>query len=149
MTRSLLVAFAMPPRTLQTKLLSPCRSIQGWKWSEMLAYVNPHASARAANRTRSGAGCSSLESAYPMSTTAAPLFPSPRGFWAHPRRSDHRKHAAIVCVGPRHVHARSGFVAAHHDRYLAAVSGVRGCVRGTRFVQRKSVGHGVLRVQVP
>ena len=40
------VVAAMPPMTLQTKALSPCASIQGWKWSEIIAKENPSSSAR-------------------------------------------------------------------------------------------------------
>ena len=35
------VAWAMAPSTLHTKGLWPCRSVQGWKWSEMRAKPNP------------------------------------------------------------------------------------------------------------
>ena len=38
-------------------------SSHGWMWSEIDAYRKPHRSASRAKRTRSGAGCSSLESA--------------------------------------------------------------------------------------
>ena len=47
------VASAIAPRTPQTNGLWPCRSIQGWKWSEMTANVKPASSASAAWRTRS------------------------------------------------------------------------------------------------
>lgn len=39
------VARAIPPMTLQTKGLWPCRSIHGWKWSEISANENPASSA--------------------------------------------------------------------------------------------------------
>ena len=51
------------PSTPHTNGLLPCRSIHGWKWSEISANSKPRSSARAAWRTRSSGGCSSLERA--------------------------------------------------------------------------------------
>jgi hypothetical protein len=49
------------PSVPQTKGLSPCSSIQGWKWSEIEAKEKPACSARSAWATRVGASNSSLE----------------------------------------------------------------------------------------
>src|SRR5439155_3857521 len=60
------VEAAIAPMTLQTNELSPWRSIQGWKWSEIMAKSNPTSSARLAQRSSSLGACSSLERAYPI-----------------------------------------------------------------------------------
>ena len=65
--RSSVVRAAIPPRTDQTNGLCPCRSIHGWKWSEISANGIPAASAATAFSTRSAGVVSSLESAYPSS----------------------------------------------------------------------------------
>jgi hypothetical protein len=46
-SRSCSVSRAILPITLQTNALSPWRSIQGWKWSETSAKVNPASPAMA------------------------------------------------------------------------------------------------------
>ena len=61
------VACEIPPITDQTNGLWPCASVQGWKWSEIIANSNPVSSARRASWTRSFGGCSSEESASPKS----------------------------------------------------------------------------------
>ena len=61
-SRSVSVETAIAPMTPQTNGLSPWRSIQGWKWSEISANGKPASSACRACRTRSSGRCSSLES---------------------------------------------------------------------------------------
>src|SRR3954470_18323648 len=61
------VAFATAPTTDHTKGLSPCRSVHGWKWSEIDRNANPASSASRAISTRSPAGCSSLDNVNPSS----------------------------------------------------------------------------------
>jgi hypothetical protein len=56
------VTWATPPITAQTNGLFPCRSTQGWKWSEIERKSKPTSSARRANRTSSFGPNSSLES---------------------------------------------------------------------------------------
>jgi hypothetical protein len=55
------VRWEIAPSVPQAKGLSPCASIQGWKWSEIEAKSKPTCSARSAWATRSGAANSSLE----------------------------------------------------------------------------------------
>ena len=57
------VVAAMPPMTDHTKGDSPCRSSQGWKWSEIQTDRKPACSARWAAATRVRASCSSLDRA--------------------------------------------------------------------------------------
>jgi hypothetical protein len=54
-----LVAAEIAPITDQTKLLCPCSSSQGWKWSEIHKPSKPACSASSAWRTSSCGGCSS------------------------------------------------------------------------------------------
>ena len=61
-SRSCSVDVPIAPITLQTKGLLPCRSLHGWKWSEIIASSKPASSARTALRTRSSGVCSSDES---------------------------------------------------------------------------------------
>ncbi|HET7053408.1 MAG TPA: hypothetical protein VFI09_05770 [Solirubrobacterales bacterium] len=56
------VRWEIAPSVPQTNGLSPCASIQGWKWSEMEAKAKPARSARSAWATRVGESNSSLES---------------------------------------------------------------------------------------
>jgi hypothetical protein len=57
------VVCAIAPRTDHAKAESPCRSVQGWKWSDNIAKSKPASSARRALRTSAAGGCSSHESA--------------------------------------------------------------------------------------
>jgi hypothetical protein len=57
------VTVAMAPMTDHTNGLLPCRSVHGWKWSEIMKSANPDSLASCALRTSSGAVNSSLESA--------------------------------------------------------------------------------------
>jgi hypothetical protein len=61
------VVAAMAPMTLQTKGLSPCRSSQGWKWSEIITDEKPAASACRACSRRTRGPCSSLDRNIPYS----------------------------------------------------------------------------------
>ena len=65
------VEAAMAPMTLQTNGLSPCRLVQGWKWSEMNTDRNPAASAIWAWATRSPGPCSSLDRKNPISAMSS------------------------------------------------------------------------------
>jgi hypothetical protein len=57
------VTCAIPPITLHTKGEFPCRSVHGWKWSEIIRKSKPAASALAAFATSCGGPCSSDDSA--------------------------------------------------------------------------------------
>jgi hypothetical protein len=56
------VVCEIAPSTPHTNGLSPCVSVQGWKWSEIAASSNPAASAPFASRTSSIGSRSSLQS---------------------------------------------------------------------------------------
>src|SRR3954467_4258727 len=66
-----LVVAPIAPITDQTNGLSPCRSIQGWKWSLMSADRHPACSACWAVRTRAVGPCSSLDRKIPNSVMVA------------------------------------------------------------------------------
>jgi hypothetical protein len=59
------VTAAIPPSVAHTNGLWPCRSVHGWKWSEIAAKSNPTRSADRASSIRPDGPRSSLQSLYP------------------------------------------------------------------------------------
>ena len=55
------VAASAAPSQLQVKPEWPCRVLQGWKWSEHMAWANPASAARCACRSKAEGACCSCE----------------------------------------------------------------------------------------